>query len=160
MYVKIDWAHSADELRALYHAERDGKLRQRYHALWLLRQQHHTLDAIAELLGVNPSTLIQWIHWYREGGISALQAHRVGRAGGVKAWLTLEDCAILAAYATTGMFRSIDDVRQWVADYFGVSYTYGGMRGLLARYRLHAVLPRPLAPQADLEVQKAWKKGA
>lgn len=160
MYVKIDWTHSAAELAALYQAERDGKLRQRYHALWLLRLRQHTLDEIAALLGVHPSTLLAWIRWYRDGGLAEVTAHRVGRAGGVQAWLTLEDCAILAAYATTGMFRSIAEVRHWVEDYFGVSYTYGGMRSLLARYRLHAVLPRPLAPQADLDIQAAWKKGA
>jgi len=160
VYVKIEWTHTADELRALYQAETDGKLRQRYHAVWLLREQRMTLDEIAALLAVHPGTVIRWANWYRAGGVDALQAHRVGRAGGVTARLTLEDCAVVAAYAETGQFRSIAEVRHWVEDYFGVTYTYWGMRSVLDRCNLHAVLPRPLAPQADEDLQDAWKKGA
>lgn len=160
MYVKIDWMHSADELRALYQAERDGKLRQRYHALWLLRQRHHTIDEIAALLGAAPSSIMRWAQWYREGGLAELQAHRVGQAGGVPARLTLEESAILAAYAVAGQFRSIAEVQAWVLDYFGVTYTYWGMRSVLDRLHLHAKMPRPRDPQADLEVQELWKKGA
>jgi transposase len=160
VYVKIDWTHTADELRTRYQAETDGKLRQRYHALWLLREQRMTLDEIAALLAVHPGTVIRWANWYRAGGLDELQAHRVGRAGGVLARLTLADCAVLAAYAETGCFRSIAEVRQWVADYFGVTYTYWGMRSVLDRCNLHGVLPRPIAPQADLAIQDAWKKGA
>jgi transposase len=159
VYVKITWAHSADDLRTLYQTELEGKLRQRYHALWLLRQRQHTIDEIAKLLGVIPGTIIRWIQWYRENGLDEIRAHRVGRAGGVKARLTLEDCALLAAYAATGLFRSIDEVRQWVEDYFGVRYTYWGMRSVLDRYHLHGVLPRPQSAQADLEIQDVWKKG-
>ena len=139
MYVKIDWSHSADELRALYQAETDGKLRQRYHALWLLRKQRMTIDEIAALLAVTPGTIIRWANWYRAGGLHELQAHRVGRAGGVMARLTLDDCAVLAAYAETGQFRSIEEVRHWVEDYFGVTYTYWGTRSVLDRCNLHAV---------------------
>jgi len=160
VYVKLDWKHTADELRALYQAETDGKLRQRYQALWLLRAQCQTVDEIAALLAVHPGTIIRWANWYRAGGLEEIQAHRVGRAGGVTARLTLEDCAVVAAVAETGQFRSIEEVRQWVADYFGVAYTYWGMRSVLDRCNLHAVLPRPLAPQADADVQDAWKKGA
>jgi transposase len=160
VYVNINWTHTADDLRALYQAESDGKLRQRYHALWLLRDHRHTIDAIAELLGVTPGTIIRWIQWYRAQGLSAIRAHRVGRAGGVHARLTLEECALLAAYAATGIFRSITEVRHWVEESFGVTYTYWGMRSVLDRYHLHGVMPRPLAPQADLAIQDAWKKGA
>ena len=160
MYVQIDWTHSAAELRALYQAETDGKLRQRYHALWLLREQRMTIDEIAVLLAVHPGTIIRWANWYRAGGLHELQGHRLGRMGGVTALLTLEDCALLSAYAETGQFRSIEEVRQWVEDYFGVTYTYWGMRSVLDRCGLHGVMPRPMAPQADEEVQDAWKKGA
>jgi transposase len=160
VYVKIDWNHSADELRALYQAETDGTLRQRYHAFWLLRAERMTIDDIAALLAVHPGTIIRWCNWYRVGGLNALHAHRVGRAGGVTALLTLDDCAVLSAYAETGQFRSIEEVRQWSADYFGVTYTYWGMRSVLDRCGLHGVLPRPIAPQADDAIQDAWKKGA
>lgn len=160
MYVKVNWAHSAEELRALYQAERDAKLRQRYHALWLVRQHQYTTDEIAALLGVCPGTVLRWIAWYREGGLEALQAHRVGRAGGVQARLTWDALDLLAAYALDGAFRSMDDVRQFIVTTFGVSYTYWGVRSLLDRLGFVSVMPRPLAPQADPATQEAWKKGA
>lgn len=160
MYVKIDWTHTADELRAFYQAETDGKLRQRYQALWLLRERQMTIDEVAAVMAVYPGTIIRWTHWYRAGGLAELQAHRVGRAGGVMARLTLDDCAVLAAYAEIGQFRSIEEVRRWVEDSCGVIYTYWGIRSVLDRCNLHAVLPRPVAPQADAAIQDAWKKGA
>ena len=159
MYVKIDWHHTADELCALYQQERDGKLRVRYHALWLLRDAHYTIDEIAALLGVHPGTIIRWIQWYRADGLAGVRAHRLGRAGGVSARLTDAQQAQLLAQAKTGQFRSIAEVRDWVEETFGVSYTYWGMRSLLDRLHCHAVMPRPVAPQADAEVQDLWKKG-
>ncbi len=160
MYVKVDWQHSEAELQTLFQAERDGKLRQRYQALWLLRRGQLTQAAIAELVGACPDTIIRWVNWYRAGGLAEVEAHRLGRAGGIDARLTLEEQAILAAYAGAGTFRSIDAVRQWLFAYFGVTYTYWGTRSLLDRLKIHGKVPRPYNPQADPDAQEAWKKGA
>lgn len=160
MYVKIDWHQTAAELCALYQHEVDGKLRVRYHALWLLRAAHHTIDEIAALLGVHPSTIIRWIQWYRTDGLAGVRAHRLGEAGGVTARLTSEQQAHLVEHTTTAQLRSIAEVRAWVEDAYGVCYTYWGMRSLLDRLDCHAVMPRPIAPQADPAIQDLWKKGA
>jgi transposase len=73
--------------------------------------------------------------------------------------LTLEQQAELAAWTVTGMFRTIDEVRQWVQAEWGVVYTSGGIRSLLDRLKIHAKVPRPQAVTADLVAQAAWKKG-
>jgi len=160
VYVKVDWQHTEADLHALFQAERDGKLRQRYQALWLVREGRLTEAEIAHVVGTSKVSVIRWVNWYRAGGLANVQAHRLGVQGGVVARLSLDDQAILAAYTATGMFQRIDEVRQWAERYLGVAYSYGGMRSLLARLQIHAKVPRPIADGADLDAQEAWKKGA
>lgn len=160
MYVKVDWQHTADELHTLFQAERDGKLRQRYQALWLVQAGRLTQEESAHVVGTTKGSVIRWVNWYREGGLAGVQAHRLGVQGGVVARLSLEDQAILAGYAAAGEFACIADARQWAEGYFGVTYTYWGMRSLLDRLKIHAKVPRPVADGADRDAQAAWKKGA
>lgn len=160
MYVKVEWQHSATELKALYRAERDGRRRQRLHALWLMREGAHTMAEVGTLVGSCERSVQRWLDWYRAGGLPTLDTHRLGQAGGVVARVTLEDQAILAAYAADGTFRTIDEVRQWVEVTFGIAYSYWGMRSLLDRLKIHAKVPRPVNPKADPAAQAAWKKGA
>jgi len=160
VYVKVEWQQTEQELHTLFQQERDGKLRQRYQALWLVREGRSTEDEIAHLVGTTPGTIIRWLNWYRTGGLAEVQAHRQGVHGGVVAKVTLEDQAILAAYAADGAFRSIAEARQWVEDTCGVTYTYWGARSLLDRLKIHAKVPRPFNPKVDPDAQEAWKKGA
>jgi len=155
----VDWEHTEAEFRALFQQERDGKLRQRYQALWLVREGRMTLKEIGHVVGVGKDTVICWVNWYRQGGLAEVQAHRVGVQGGVTARISLEEQAILAAYAGDGAFRSIDEVRQWLQAYFGLTYTYWGTRSLLDRLKIHAKVPRPAHPKADPAAQAAGKKG-
>ena len=160
MYVKLDWQESSEELHARYRAESDPHVRTRLQALWLLRDGARTIDEIAAVVGVNPSSVKLWITWYRHGGLAEVTAHRVGQAGGVLAKISLEDQALLAAEAANGAFRSIDEVRHWIQEQTGLVYTYWGARSLLDRLKIHAKVPRPVHPQTDLVAQEAWKKGA
>ncbi|MBV9279997.1 MAG: winged helix-turn-helix domain-containing protein [Chloroflexi bacterium] len=66
----------------------------------------------------------------------------------------------MAHEVETGRFRTAADIRRWVAQTFGVSYTGGGMYGLLARLRWGPTVPRPVHVKADLQEQEAWKGGA
>ena len=160
MYINIDWQHTADELKALYQREQDGKRRQRLHALWLMRERTRTRDEVAAVVGAGERTVQRWLDWYRAGGLPTLDAHRLGQAGGVVARVSVDDQALLAAYAADGTFHTIDEARQWVEATCSVAYTYWGMRSLLDRLKIHAKVPRPVNPKADPAVQEAWKKGA
>ena len=160
MYVKVDWQHGAEELKQLYQVERDGKRRQRLHALWLVREGQHTVATVGHLVGVSEQTMHHWLNWYRAGGLPALDQHRLGHAGGALVRLSLDDQALLAAYAVDGAFHTIAEAQQWVVETCGTTYTYWGMRSLLDRLKIHAKVPRPVNPKADPAVQDAWKKGA
>jgi transposase len=86
-------------------------------------------------------------------------AHRRQGPGKV-AWLSTEQQAAVVAQSATGAFRTAAEVRQWVAETFGVTYTEGGMYALLARRRVHPKVPRPVTPKVDPAEQDAWEKGA
>jgi transposase len=157
----LHW-NPGDTIAALavrYHREVAPDLQIRWHALWLLRRGL-ARDEVADLLDVHPRTLRDWIAWYQQGGCAEIARHRSGGRQGQSCRLSLEQEAELAAWAETGIFHAIADVQHWVADYWGIDYTYWGMRSLLDRLKIHAKVPRPRAVHADLAVQAAWKKGA
>jgi len=146
------------ELAYRYHTETKVDRQVRWHALWLLRRGL-ARAAVCDLLDINPRTLRDWIAWYRQGGCAGVARHQRGGCQGASSRLSLEQLAELAAWIGTGMFRTIEEVRQWVQATWGVRYTYWGMRSLLDRLKIHAKMPRPLAVTADLVAQEAWKKG-
>lgn len=145
-------------LRSAYLAERDGALRSRLHALWLLRSGK-ALGAVAAVLGVHYRSVQRWVAWYRQGGLAVVRARRMGGVG-QPAFLTAEAQAEIADVVAAGRFRTAADIRDWIARDYGANYTVGGVYTLLARLRCRPKVPRPLNPKADLAQQEAWKGGA
>jgi transposase len=60
----------------------------------------------------------------------------------------------------TGRFRTASEIRDWIAQQYGASYTVGGVYSLLKRLKCGPKVPRPVHAKAALELQAAWKKGA
>jgi transposase len=86
--------------------------------------------------------------------------HRQGGRQGRRAYLTAEQQARLKEETAQGRIRTVGQAVHWVEQQFGVRYTEWGMRSLLHRLKISPKVPRPLAVNADLEAQAAWKKGA
>lgn len=105
--VAWDEADTEEALRAAYRAERDVDVRQRPHALWLLRSGERRMDEVADLARTT----------YR-----AVQRLPVP---------TPEQQEHLATEVATGRFRNAVAIRAWVAEAFGVTYTEGAMYSLL-----------------------------
>jgi len=156
--VVWDAADSEAALRAAYRAERDVAVRQRFHALWLLRSGARRMDEVAGVVGTSYRTLQRWVAWYRAGGLEAVRTHRMGGYG-QPARLTAAQQEQLAQEVATGRFRNAVAMRAWVAETFGVTYTEGGMYSLLERLRCKPKVPRPLHEKANLAAQEAWKRG-
>jgi transposase len=153
----IAWRDEAVTLYRRYQQETKPDIRPRWHALWLLRTGRTVREA-ARVLGVHERSVQQWIAWYRQGGLVEVAAHR--KAGqGSRARLSREQQAALVAATATGRFRTAAEVVAWVAETFGTPYTISGMHQLLRRLRCKPKVPRPLAANADLVAQEAWKKG-
>lgn len=155
--LRIAWQHTAAAVEAAYRRERDGIVRSRLQALWLVRQGHSLRD-VAATVGVHYRTLQDWLRWYRQGGLAVVGQHRragKGRAG----WLTAAQQAALAAEAATGQFFTAVDAVRWVETQFGVRYQRSGMYSLLERLGCHPKVPRPFNPRSTAAEQTAWKKG-
>ena len=157
--LTVEWAAEDDaaSLYARYRRERRADVRPRLHGLWLVRTGK-TTRAVAEVLGVDERTVQRWLAWYRAGGLAPLEErHAQGR--GAPPFLTPEQQNEVADEVTTGRFRTAAEIRQWVQERWGVSYTEGGMYALLGRLRCAPKVPRPVHEKADHLAQARWKKG-
>ncbi len=157
--LRVDWQDDEATLRQRYRREADAELRPRWHVLWLLRQGRSATEAAA-LVGVHRRSVQRWLAWYRQGGLAAVAAHRQGGRQGRRAYLTAAQQAHLTAETAQGTIRTAGEAVRWVEQQFGVRYTEWGMRALLKRLAIGKKVPRPLAAQADLAAQEAWKRGA
>lgn len=100
----------------------------------------------------------QGIAWSRVGGLAAVAAHRTAGKG-TRARRTAAPQAALVAETASGGFRTAAAVVGWVRETFGVTYPVSGMHQVLRRLRCKPKIPRPLAENASLAEQAAWKKG-
>lgn len=157
--LKIEWVAGDDaaSLYARYRRERRGDVRPRLHALWLVRTGHTTRE-VAEVLGVDERTVQRWLAWYRAGGVAPIEGRHAGSQG-APSYLTVEQRAALADEVATGRFRTAAEIRRWVEERWGASYTEGGMYALLGRLRCAPKVPRPIHEKADHLAQARWKKG-
>jgi transposase len=156
----VAWREGDTEeaLHAVCRAERQADVRQRLHALWLLRSGKRRVGEVASVLGVDYRSVQRWVAWYRAGGLEEVRTHHAGGYG-QSPRLRAEQQEQLAQEVATGRFRNALAIRAWVAETFGVSYTEGGMDSLLERLRCNPKVPRPVHEKANLEEQEAWKKG-
>ena len=157
--LAVEWAAEDDaaSLYRRYRRERRADVRPRLHGLWLVRTGRTTREAAA-VLGVDERTVQRWLAWYRAGGLALVEGRRAG-CQGAPSYLTPDQQAELAAEVATGRFRTAAEIRRWVAERWGVSYTEGGMYALLGRLRCAPKVPRPVHAKADHLAQARWKKG-
>ncbi len=148
---------TTEELKAAYRRERDIELRTRLHGLWLLRSGRR-LSSVAATVGVHYRTVQTWVAWYREGGVPEVVSHRMGGKG-QEPFLSDEAQVEVVEEVATGRFRTAGEIRDWIAEQYGVTYKIGGIYSLMHRLRCAPKVPRPIHAKADAEQQASWKKG-
>jgi transposase len=155
----IEWRTEDTEeaLKAAYVRARDRWVRMRLHALWLLRRGWR-MDQVAQAVGTDYRSVQRWVAWYRQGGLAEVQTHAMGGVG-QPAWLSADQQEAVAAEVASGRFRTAAEIRDWIAQDYGVAYTVAGIYGLLDRLRCSPKVPRPVHAKADRDAQTAWKKG-
>lgn len=155
----VKWQESAEQLYALYAAEREVERRKRLQALWGVRRGQTETEA-ARQAGIGRRTLVRWLSWYRGGGLEAVLRRVPGHgAEGKPHRLCAAQQQELRERCGRGEFRTTGEVRDWVESEWGVGYKESGMYSVLARLEIHPRVPRPRADKADPEAQEAWKKG-
>ncbi len=155
----VTWCEedTPEALRAAYQGERNREFRTRLHGLWLLRCGWQ-LRSVAQAVGIHYRTVQRWVSWYRKGGIGNVLSHKMGGKG-QEPFLAQEAQEQVAQEVATGRFRTVGEIREWIARQYGATYTEGGAYSLLRRLRCSPKVPRPLHVKADLEQQAAWKRG-
>ena len=156
---EVSWAQedTTEALKAAYQGERDRELRTRLHGLWLLRSGWR-LSSVAAAVGVHYRTVQTWVGWYRKGGMAEVVSHKMGGKG-QEPYLTDQAEEQVAREVATGRFRTAEEIRDWIAEEYGVTYKMGGIYSLMHRLRCRPKVPRPVHAKADQEQQASWKKG-
>src|ERR687892_838869 len=147
-----------EALKGAYQREPDPQVRTRLHGLWLLRCGWR-LGRVAEVMGTHYRSVQCWVAWYREGGLPEVRRHQMGGRG-PQPWLRPEAEIQGSDAVATGGFRTAWEIRDWIAQQYGASYTLGGVYSLLKRLKCAPKVPRPVHAKADRQLQAAWKKGS
>jgi transposase len=155
--LQLEWQETADQLQLFYRWERNPHRKMRLQALWHLRGGRR-LQEVAELLGLSCRTLQYWVAWYRVGGLAEVLRRIPGHGSGPTAKLTPLRQRALAAKVALGLFRTVWDVIRWVADRWGIMYTYSGLHACLQRLHGAPKVPRPQSVKADPHRQRWWKE--
>src|SRR6478672_10925096 len=87
-------------------------------------------EEVAELLGVSPSQLREWLRVYRNEGLDALCTLLYKGDPGK---LTPDQVTRLKDEVAKGCFRNSDQIRHWIHKSTGVSYSSTGVKDLLKR---------------------------
>ena len=146
-----------EALKAVYRRDRDVELRTRLHGLWLLRTGRR-LSLVAATVGVHYRTVQTWVAWYREGGLPNVLSHKMGGKG-QEPYLSDEAQEQVAEEVATGRFRTAGEIRDWIAERYGVVYKVGGIYSLMHRLRCAPKVPGPIHAKTDQKQQASWKKG-
>ena len=144
-----------ERLTHLYKEEKDDKMRTRLHALSLLRRGYRATEVVS-LLRISYSTVLRWLQWYRNGGIQEVLSHRQGGRG-KECFLDDEQREVLQTEVARGIFRTANEIREWIAERFSVAYARRSVYGLLQRLGCSPKVARPRHEKTDVEAQKHWK---
>jgi len=133
----------------------------RIQALLLVSQGSREIDA-ANIVGVGRRTVQDWIHRYRQGGISGLAK---GPFQGGKSKLTDEQKAELSRIIEAGPQDAGLDTGVWttpiiaklVKDLFGVSYHPDYMGRLLHKLGYSVQYPGKKSSKTDENLQMTWR---
>jgi len=152
--------HSIEQLQRLMRHQTHARLLRRLQMV-LLAKQGHTAVQIASLLGISRRIVQTWVYRYNAQGLDGLAERR---RGGNQRRLTdaqeqqIQDYLDQQAADPQAGVRRAEDLRQWIAQQFGVLYALSGLYELLHRLGYRCLMPRPRHHKADPAAQQAFKK--
>jgi transposase len=133
------------------HAE-DRRIYQRLSALLWIDEQR-TREEVAELLGVSTRQVGQWLRIFRNKGLDELcTLHYKGDPG------RLQPAQVerLRQEIATGAFHNAEQVRTWIGETFGVTYSATGVKDLLHRIGASFHKVSGFFWKADVQAQKRF----
>jgi transposase len=134
---------SAAELQQWMHREKDGKKRQRWHALYLAASGHaRHRQAIATLLGVHRHSVAAWFAAYAAGGIAQALRYQVSTPPVHRRMTEPALRALQDNLRDPQGFPGYNQLRVWLAEEHHVTLSYSSVHALV-RYKLRAKPKRP-----------------
>ncbi len=126
-----DITESVEELKSLMGQSTQVHQKQRLSMLYLLRSGHaKNRKQVAELLGVHRTTIGHWLLCYETDGLEKLLERRY--PPGRMSALTQEQRDTLRAELQKPQgFRSYTEIKQYIADTFGVDMKYKAVYALV-----------------------------
>lgn len=152
--------HSLAELKRLARRQSVARCLKRLQVV-ILAKRGYTAPEVAEATGASRRSLQEWIRRYNADGLDGLKDRR---HSGYRRHLSDDQEQQLMAYLDRKAADSRDgvrrgeDLRQWIAKQFDVTYTLDGVYKLLHRMGYSCLMPRPRHANADPNVQSAFKK--
>src|SRR3954463_5965218 len=114
-----------------------------------------TREEVAELLGMSLSQLGEWLRVYRNEGLDALCTLEYKGDPGK---LAPHQVQRLKDQVAKGCFRNSDQVRHWIEETFGVTYSSSGVKDMLKRIGVSYHKVTGFLWKADPDKQKAFVK--
>jgi transposase len=137
------------QLIAEHRVERDGRVRDRMKVV-LWSDEGWTLERIAKALFINEKTASQHLSDYEES--KKLKPEN----GGSSSLLTTEQTVELVAHLDGKLYGKIKEIRAYVLETYGVSYSIRGMTDWLKRQKFSFHQPCGVPAKADAAAQKAF----
>ncbi|KKL52510.1 hypothetical protein LCGC14_2284730 [marine sediment metagenome] len=153
--------HTTKELKTLYRIEKNARLAQRIHGVYLASKEL-TCPEIMNITGAARRTIQQWVHKYNKQGIAGLkdkprpgQPTKLPRKKEPKFRKRIE-----AGPTKTDGVSVLNGpvIRRILEREFGVLYSRQGLYDLLHRLGYSCLCPRPQHENANPQLQEEFKK--
>ena len=153
--------HTTEELRSLYRMEKNAKLAQRIHGVYLA-SKGLTCPEIMSITASARRTIQQWVHKYNEQGIPGLRDKpRPGTPTKLprKKEVKLKERIEAGPTKVDGVsVLNGPAIRRILEREFGVLYSRQGLYDLLHRLGYSCLCPRPQHENSNPQLQADFKK--
>src|SRR5512143_3987227 len=150
---------TADELKHMMHAQQKAKLKERVHALYLLKNERaKTLQNLVDFLGRSKSTIESWLPLYRKKGLLGLLAwnYHGGQPPAIPEPILTE---LREKLNQPQGFKNYGEIQQWLKEEYGLEIHYKTVYQTV-HYKLKAKLKvaRPMDIKRDDTAVVEFKK--
>ena len=159
--MNVEPHHTKKELQALYRTEKNARLAQRIHGVYLV-SKGLTCPEIVNITGAARRTIQQWVHKYNKHGIVGLKDKpRPGTPTKLPRKKELKFRKRIEAGPTKADSVSVLNgpaIRRILEREFGILYSRQGLYDLLHRLGYSCLCPRPQHENANPQLQADFKK--
>ncbi len=159
--MNVESHHTTKELQTLYRIEKNTRLAQRIHGVYLASKEL-TCPEIMNITGAARRTIQQWVHKYNKQGIVGLKDKpRPGKPTKLPRKKELKFHRRIEAGPTKADGVSVLNgpvIRRILEHEFGVLYSRQGLYDLLHRLVYSCLCPRPQHEKANRQLQADLKK--